>query len=84
MIQIYKYLYVPVSALVSVKVELVSDLCGGQAAGQVLLIAHHQQRRVSQPFVPAIDQITIKMTPNPQCRLYWCLIEVIDWGYSQS
>jgi hypothetical protein len=83
MIQIYRYLYqyVPVSALVSVKVEFVSDLCRGQAAGQVLLIAHHQQRRVSQPFVPAIDQITIMTTPNAKCRLYWCLVEFIDWRY---
>ncbi len=31
----------------------------------------------------SIDQITIK-TPNPKCRLYWCLIEFIDWRYSQS
>ncbi len=31
----------------------------------------------------AMDQITIK-TPNPKCRLYWCLIEFIDWIYSQS
>ncbi len=23
-------------------------------------------------------------TPNPSCRLYWCLIEFIDWSYSQS
>ncbi len=30
-----------------------------------------------------IDEITIK-TPNPKCRLYWCLIEFIDWRYSQS
>ncbi len=30
-----------------------------------------------------IDQITIK-TPDPKCRLYWCLIEFIDWRYSQS
>ena len=30
-----------------------------------------------------IDQITLK-TPNPECRLYWCLIEFIDWRYSQS
>ncbi len=29
------------------------------------------------------DQITIK-TPNPKCRLDWCLIEFIDWRYSQS
>ncbi len=30
-----------------------------------------------------IDQITRK-TPNPKCRLYWCLIEFIDWRHSQS
>jgi hypothetical protein len=30
----------------------------------------------------AMDQI-IK-TPNSKCRLYWCLIELIDWRYSQS
>ncbi len=30
-----------------------------------------------------MDQISIK-TPNPKCRLYWCLIEFIDWGCSQS
>jgi hypothetical protein len=30
-----------------------------------------------------IDHITIK-TPNPICRLYWCLLEFIDWRYSQS
>jgi hypothetical protein len=23
-------------------------------------------------------------TPNPKCRLYWRLIEFIDWRYSQS
>ncbi len=23
-------------------------------------------------------------TPNPKCCLYWCLIEFIDWRYSQS
>ncbi len=28
-----------------------------------------------------MDEITIK-TPNPKCRLYWCLIEFIDWRYS--
>jgi hypothetical protein len=29
-----------------------------------------------------MDQISTK-TPNPECRLY-CLIEFIDWRYSQS
>ncbi len=28
----------------------------------------------------SIDQITIR-TFNPKCRLYWCLIEFIDWRY---
>jgi hypothetical protein len=27
-----------------------------------------------------MDQITIK-TPNPRGRLYWCLIEFIDYRY---
>ena len=31
----------------------------------------------------SMGQISIK-TPNPKCRLYWCLIEFIDWRYSQS
>ena len=31
----------------------------------------------------SMDQITIK-TPNHKCRFYWCLIEFIDWRYSQS
>jgi hypothetical protein len=30
-----------------------------------------------------MDQISIK-TPNPECRLYWCLMKLIDWRYSQS
>ncbi len=30
-----------------------------------------------------MDEGTIK-TENPKCRLYWCLIEFIDWRYSQS
>ncbi len=30
-----------------------------------------------------MDQIPIK-TPNPKYSLYWCLIEFIDWIYSQS
>jgi hypothetical protein len=27
-----------------------------------------------------MDQISIR-TPYPKCRLYWCLIEFIDWRY---
>ncbi len=30
-----------------------------------------------------MDEETIK-TQNPKCRLYWCLIEFIDWRYSQT
>ncbi len=30
-----------------------------------------------------MDQTAIK-TSNPKCRLYWCLINFIDWTYSQS
>ncbi len=32
---------------------------------------------------PWTKYISIK-TPNPKCRLYWCLIEFTDWRYSQS
>ncbi len=32
---------------------------------------------------PTMDQISTK-TPNPKCRLYWSLIEFIDWRYGQS
>jgi hypothetical protein len=31
----------------------------------------------------SMDEGTIK-TPRRKCRLYWCLIEFIDWKYSQS
>jgi hypothetical protein len=30
-----------------------------------------------------MDQKSVK-TPNPKWRLHWCLIEFIDWRYSQS
>ncbi len=33
--------------------------------------------------VPNMDKMSIK-TPNPKCCLYWCLIEFIDWRYSES
>jgi hypothetical protein len=33
--------------------------------------------------VKTMDQITTK-TPNPKVHLYWCLLEFIDWRYSQS
>jgi hypothetical protein len=34
-------------------------------------------------FHPFMDQITTK-PPNHKVRLYWCLLEFIDWRYSQS
>ncbi len=38
-----------------------------------------------RPTSYPIDHITIKTpNPNPKCRLYWCLIEFIDWTYNQS
>jgi hypothetical protein len=35
------------------------------------------------PCPVIMDRISIR-TPNPKFRLYWCLIEFIDWRYSQS
>ncbi len=40
-------------------------------------------RRRLDPSLQNMDQITIK-TSNPKCLLYCCLIEFIDWRYSQS
>ncbi len=37
---------------------------------------------VHEDTLLCMDQITIK-TPTPKCRLDWCLIEFIDWRYSQ-
>ncbi len=39
-------------------------------------------RLASVKWLNSMDQITIK-TPYPKCRLYWCLIEFINWRYSQ-
>ncbi len=36
-----------------------------------------------QDNTQTMDYLTLK-TPNPKCRLYWVLIEFIDWRYSQS
>jgi hypothetical protein len=51
----------------------------GAAAGAVGAAGVAAVRAAMRPY----DQITIK-TPNPKCRLYWFLIEFIDWRYSQS
>jgi hypothetical protein len=31
-----------------------------------------------------MDEGTKKTQKNPKCRLYWCLIEFIDWRYTVS
>ncbi len=38
---------------------------------------------INKNIFESMDQISIK-TPNPKCRLYWCLIEFVDWKYVQS
>jgi hypothetical protein len=40
-------------------------------------------RKYSITGTTIMDHKTIK-TPNPHCRLYCCLIEFVDWIYSQS
>jgi hypothetical protein len=47
----------------------------GAAAGAVGAAGVAAVRAAMRPY----DQITIK-TPNPKCRLYWFLIEFIDWS----
>jgi hypothetical protein len=49
---------------------------GRGSFGKVVLC----REKVSQV---GIDQVTTK-TPNPKFRLYWYLIEFIDWRYSQA
>jgi hypothetical protein len=36
------------------------------------------RRQSALGMVLGMHQITIR-TPNPECRLYWYLIEFIDW-----
>ncbi len=48
------------------------------------LLPHHQQERDGHVVISCtIDKIILR-TPNPKCRLSWCLIEFIGWRYSQS
>jgi hypothetical protein len=49
-----------------------------QFALSLLQVAFYHEKTIY-----SMDQISIKI-PNPKCRLYWCLIELIDWRYSQS
>ncbi len=41
------------------------------------------ENRIGGTVIAVMDQISIK-TPNPKCRLCWCLTEFTDWRYSQS
>ncbi len=38
---------------------------------------------IGKDVTTSMGEGTIK-TQNPKCRLYWCLIEFIDWRHSQS
>ncbi len=53
------------------------SFCNLEFCGPVFFCERCMQR------VFSMNQISIK-TPNPECRLYWCLIEFIDWRYNQS
>ncbi len=52
-------------------------LTGGHLSSGRLLIWKREGRRRQ-----GMEQLSIN-TPNPICRLCWCLIEFIDWRYSQ-
>ncbi len=51
--------------------------------GWLLAAAERGDAKCVQVNLETMDQISIK-TPNPKCRLFWCLVEFIDWRYSQS
>jgi hypothetical protein len=38
---------------------------------------------IGKDVTTSMEEGTLK-TQNPKCRLYWCLIEFIDWRNSQS
>ncbi len=44
---------------------------------------YHNEDAVKILKAHTMDYKTIKK-PNPKCRLNWCLLEFIDWRYSQS
>ncbi len=46
-------------------------------------ISHLPGKQTISLLTPCRYKITIE-TSNPKCRLYWCLIEFINWRYSQS
>ncbi len=56
-----------------ISTHLPSEVWGLREAGRDLL---------PRCLLP-MEEITIK-TPNSKCRLYQCIIEFIDWRYSQS
>ena len=56
---------------------------GGRRFSTENMHCNRYRIRIELIWIPyAMDQITIK-TPNPKCRLYWCL-EFRDWRYSLS
>ncbi len=50
---------------------------------QILTQKRNQIMTMMRRRLSDMDEGTIK-TPNPKCRLYWCLIEFIDWRHSPS
>jgi hypothetical protein len=55
--------------------------CGRVDNYMIFLFTLNKLSRIQSAWkTQTMDQITIK-TPNPKCRLYWCLIEFIDWRY---
>ncbi len=68
-----------------IRLQLKRVPCGGGGPSPSSAIRDMYSQSIFSPLpIPCnMDQITIK-TPNHKCRLQWCLIEFIDWRYSQS
>jgi hypothetical protein len=51
----------------------------------VLFTAVHAEEGVAPaPPAPSLpEQVRHNQRLNPECRLYWCLMEFIGWRYSQ-
>jgi hypothetical protein len=57
--------------------------CLQNTAHQLLSQCRQRSTRLI-PIVSTMHELINYKDTRPKCRLYWCLIEFIDWRYSQS
>ncbi len=63
------------------------DPSASPSSGEVIILvclSEQETRLVISITHPDHGSLIFVKTPNPKCRLCWCLIEFTDWRYSQS